>query len=187
MRGAERLWHPGVWGTIVGAAGATVFVMANRGSLSAPWPSVALLAWMVALLAYVFCVFIRQRTLPEIDDVGRRAGVVYLASVVGMLVLIRVGSALLPDSRVAELRPALTVIAVGLHFLPFAKAFHTPMFTVLGSLMTVLGASGLGLGWWWDEGAAAASAVVTGVVMLVVIAVDAARGVPRPRAQQIAT
>ncbi len=109
------------------------------------------------------------------DPVGSRAGVTYLSSVVGMLVLIRLGTVLLYDAGSAGLQPALIVVAVGLHFLPFAKAFHTPMFVVLGSLMTLLGAAGLVLGWVWDERAAAASAVVSGIAMLVVIAVDAGR------------
>ncbi len=46
---------------------------------------------------------------------------------------------------------------------------------VLGSLMAMLGAAGLLLGWGWDEQAAASSAVVTGIVMLLVIAGDAGR------------
>ncbi len=174
-RGRERLWLPGVWGTIVGAVGATVFVMANRGALPAPWPNLAVFAWLAALMVYVFFVFFRRRVFAEFVAVAPSAGLVYVASVAAMIALIRFGSALLPDDRVVELRPALIVIAVGLHFLPFATAFRTPMFKVLGSLMLAMGAVGLGLGWWWDDLAAAASAVVAGVVMLLVIAGDAAR------------
>ena len=70
------------------------------------------------------------------------------------------------------------MIAVGLCFLPFAKAFHTPMFTMLGSLMFVIGVVGLGIGSWRTANAAAASAVATGVAMLVAIAADAARSAP---------
>ena len=92
-----------------------------------------------------------------------------------MLVLIRVGTSLLDDAGRGGLRPAVIVMAVGLHFVPFAGAFHTPMFKVLGSITAVLGAAGLGLGWVWDGRAAAAAAVVTGVVMLVVITADAGR------------
>ncbi len=178
--GARRPWHPRVWGTVVGAAGATVFVMVNRSALPDPWPIVALVAWAVALLAYVLLVFGRPRVLGEMAAVGPRAGLVYLGSVAGMLVSIRLGDVLLPDSRVEDLRPAVIVIAVGLHFLPFAAAFHTPMFARLGILMTVIGGIGLGLGWSSDERPAAASAVVTGVVMLVVIAGDAVDRNPAP-------
>lgn len=175
VRGLHRLWDPRVWGTTVGATGATVFVMENRGELANPWPTVAALTWAGAFIAYAWFVFARPRVFGEIGPVGPRAGITYLGSVVGMLVLIRVGTALLDDAGRDGLRPALIVIAVGLHFLPFAAAFHTPMFTVLGSLMAVLGAAGLGLGWVWDDRAAATAAVMTAVVMLVVIAADAGR------------
>ncbi len=167
-----------MWGTVVGAAGATVFVMTNRSAFAQPWPRVAELVWALAFLAYVWFVFVRPREFPELGPVGRRAGVTYLASVVGMLVLIRLGTALLDAAGGAGLRPALIVVAVGLHFLPFARAFHTAMFAVLGSLMAAIGAAGLVLGWlgWLgDERAAPASAVLTGIVMLVVIAADAGR------------
>jgi hypothetical protein len=164
-----------VWGTVVGATGASVFVLANRGALAAPWPTVAAITWAGALLAYGWFVFGRARVFGEVDPVAPRAGVTYLVSVVGMLVLIRLGSGLLDDAGRVGLRPALIVVAVGLHFLPFAKAFHSPVFGVLGSLMAVLGAAGLGLGLVWDERAASVSAVVTGILMLVVIAGDAGR------------
>lgn len=175
VRGVHRLWDPRVWGTVVGAAGATVFVLENRGALPPPWPTVAALTWTGALLAYVCCVFGSPRVFDELDPVGSRAWFTYLSSLVGMLVLIRLGTLLLNDASSLGLRPALIVVAVGLHFLPFAKAYHTPMFVVLGSLMTMLGVAGLVLGSVWDERAAAASAVVTGIVMLVVIAGDAGR------------
>ena len=174
-RGFHRLWDPRGWGTAVGATGATVFVMAYRGELANPWPIVATLTWAGAFFAYAWFVFVKPRVFTETSPVGRRAGITYLGSVIGMLVLIRVGTALLDDAGRGGLRPAVIVMAVGLHFVPFAAAFHTPMFKVLGSIMAVLGAAGLGLGWIWDGCAAAAAAVVTGVVMLVVITADAGR------------
>ncbi len=143
----RRPWDPRVWGTIVGAVGATGFVMVNRGDLPAPWPVVALLAWAVALGVYLWVVFAAPRDFAATAPVASRAGLVYLGSVVGMLLLIRVGTASLDGSGHTGLRPALIVVAVGLHFLPFAAAFHTPTFTRLALLMTLIGAVGLTLGW----------------------------------------
>ena len=174
-RGFHRLRDPRVWGTVVGASGATVFVMENRGELANPWPVVAALTWAGAFFAYAWFVFVEPRVFIEIWPVGPRAGITYLGSVVGMLVLIHVGTALLADAGRDGLRPAVIVVAVGLHFIPFAAAFHTPMFKVLGSVMAVLGAAGFGLGWIWGDRGAAAAAVVAGVVMLVVITADAGR------------
>ena len=175
VRGVHRLWDPRVWGTIIGATGATVFVLTNRGALAAPWPTVATVAWAVALLPYLWFVFGAPRAFDQVVSVGARTGITYVGSVVGMLVLIRLGTVLLHDANIVGLRPALIVVAVGLHFLPFAKAFKTPMFLLLGTLMAALGPAGLVLGWAWHEWTAAASAVVTGLVMLLVIAGDARR------------
>ncbi len=174
VRGIQRVWDPRVWATVVGAVGATVFVMVNRVDLPGPWPVVAVLAWTVAFAAYLWFVFAAPRDFGPMAAVGPRSGLVYLASVVGMLVLIRLGTALLDAADRPGLRPAVIVVAVGLHFLPFAAAFHTPMFTRLGTLMAVIGAVGLALGWLVDARWAAGAAVLTGVVMLVVIAADAA-------------
>lgn len=178
-RGIQRVWDPRVWGTIIGAAGSTVFVLAYRGELETPWTVVAVIIWAVALLAYIILVFLTPRVFTQINRVGAKSGVIYLGSVVGMLLLIRLGTLVLENADKTGLRPALIVVAVGLHFLPFAAAFHTPMFTPLGVIMVVLGAAGLVLGWFWDPRAAAAMAVFSGVVMLSIIAGDAAH----PRAQ----
>lgn len=176
-RGVERWWDPRVWGTTIGAVGASVFVLVNRGELPGPWPTVALLAWALALAAYIWFVLVAPRDFGPMAPVGARSGLVYLASVVGMLLLIRVGTGLLDARGDSDLRPAVIVVAVGLHFLPFAAAFHTPMFIRLGALMTSMGALGLALGSLADPRWAAAAAVLTGVVMLAVIAADAATGV----------
>lgn len=175
VRGLHRLRDPRVWGTTVGAAGGTVFVMVNRGELADPWPTVAAIVCVAALIAYAWFVFVAPRVVEEIGPAKPHAGIIYLSSVVGMLVLIRVGTALLDHAGRAELRPALIVIAVGLHFFPFASAFRTPMFKVLGSVMVGVGAAGLGVGWVADDRAAAGAAVVSGVVMIAVITADAAR------------
>lgn len=174
VRGIQRVWDPRVWGTVVGAVGATVFVLENRVELPAPWPTLALLAWGLALAAYLWQVFVVRRDFGPMEPVGRGAGLVYLASVVGMLVLIRLGTAFVDAGDKPGLQPAVIVVAVGLHFLPFAAAFHTPMFTRLGATMAVIGALGLGLGWLVDPRWAPAAAVLVGVVMLVMIAADAA-------------
>lgn len=172
-RGIRQIGDPRVWGTIVGAAGGSVFVLANRGDLADPWPAVAVAAWAGALVAYVWFVLVARRELGPVGPVGRGAGLVYLGSVVGMVVLIRVGSVLLEHEERIELRPALIVGAVGLHFLPFAAAFHTALFKTLGSFLVVLGSVGIALGWTWRDHAAAGAAVVAGIVMLLVIAADA--------------
>jgi hypothetical protein len=101
---------------------------------------------------------------------------VYLGSVAGMFALIRLGTIALESQDRTPLRPALIVLAVGLHFLPFARAFRTPMFTILGSILAGLGVAGLLLSWFWGQTAAPATAVPAGVIMPALMAGDAARG-----------
>jgi len=127
----------------------------------------------VALVAYVVCVFVLPRAFRDIGHVGAAAGFIYLVSVVGMLLINGFGTLLLENAGFGALLPALIVVSVGLHFLPFAAAFHTPMFVPLGILMAVVGLTGLALGWHWDERAAGGAAVFAGVLMLTIIVVDA--------------
>lgn len=170
------MWDPRVWGTTIGAAGATVFVMSYRGELDDPWPLVSLIVWAAAMLGYISFVFVLPRSFDVIKRVGARQGFVYLGAVAGMLLLIAVGTLVLDNADKAGLRPALIVAAVGLHFLPFAAAFHTRMFTPLGTFMAVLGLAGLTLGWVWEAKIAAVMAVISGIVMLAFMASDAAGG-----------
>lgn len=167
-RGVERAYDPRVWGSAVGAAGGCVFVLANRGSLAAPVAVLALVACVAALAFYVWRVWWRRRPFPEPEPVGRWAGLVYLASVAGMLVVVRLGRLALGEDH-ADVLPGVIVLAVGLHFLPFARAFRTPLFARLGLVMAGLGVVALVLGLLWTPVATAAVAVLTGLTMLVLI------------------
>ncbi|MBW9205753.1 hypothetical protein KV102_15315 [Mumia sp. zg.B53] len=174
-RGLRRTGDPRVWGTTIGAAGASVFVHANRGELPSTASIVAVVLWVGALAAYVWAVFVRPRWFPEPEPVRGSAPWIYLASVVGMLALVQVGQMALDAGDKVDVLPAVIVLAVGLHFLPFARAFHTPMFIRLGLAMAALGVVGLVLGLAWTETAAPAIAVLAGLVMLLVITEAALR------------
>ena len=150
--------HPQLIGTVIGAIGATAFVHANRGTLPGPWPVIAVLAWAVALVTLVWAALVRPRSLPVLAPPGPRAGLVYVASVIAMLV----------------------VIAVGLHFVPFAAAFRAPVFTVLGWCLVAIGVVGLLLGLAAGAVAVAGAAVVTGLVMLVLMTVEVVGPSRRP-------
>ncbi len=63
-----------------------------------------------------------------------------------MLVTINAGGRTLVALDREPLTIAVSVDAVGAYFLPFARAFRTPMFAVLGYVMTPLGLVGLVLG-----------------------------------------
>jgi hypothetical protein len=136
---------------------------------------VALVLWLVVLAAYAWAALLRPRVLPDLVPPAPRAGAVYGLAVVGMLVFIAAGGALLRGTDHAELQPALIALAVGLHFLPFAAAFHAPVFRVLGATVAAVGAVGLVLGLLAGPTPARAAAVVAGLAMLALIALDARR------------
>jgi hypothetical protein len=165
--------HPQVLGGLVGAVGASAFVLVNRTELPAPWPVVALVLWLVALGAFAWASLLRRRVLPELPAPGPRAGAVYGCAVLGMVGLIVAGGAVLRATGHEDLQPALVALAVGLHFLPFAAAFRAPVFRVLGALVGAVGAAGLLLGLVAGPVWALAAAVVAGLVMLAVMTADA--------------
>ena len=174
-QGLQRMADPRCWGPIIGAVGASVFVHANRHQLPHAASIAAVVLWTAALAASLWAVYLMPRRFPPPRPLPRRAGWVYLSSVVVMIAVIQAGRAILHTAERPDVAPAIIVIAVGLHFLPFARAFRTPMFARLGIVMTALGGMGLLLGLAWTATAAAAAAVTSGLVMLVVITEDALR------------
>jgi hypothetical protein len=167
-RGVERAADPRVWGSAIGAAGGCVFVLANRGALASPAAAVALVACVAALAFYVWRVWWRRRSFPPPAPVSRWAGLVYLASVAGMLVLIRLGRVALGDAH-DDVVPGVIVVAVGLHLWPFARAYRTPMFARLGLVLVALGVLALLLGLAWTATATSAVVVLAGLAMLLLI------------------
>lgn len=163
--------HPYRLGSIIGLIGATVFVLVNRGALPGAWSTVALVTYVVAVAFYLWAVWLRPAsTLPAGQTPHPRAGLVYLASVAGMLLIFFIGRQVLASVDREPLMPALVAFGVGLHFVPFAAAFRAPVFRTLGWLLAGIGLVGLVIGWLGAEAVAAATAAVTaGIVMLVVM------------------
>ncbi|MFX0539962.1 hypothetical protein ACQBAT_14870 [Ornithinimicrobium sp. Y1847] len=171
MTTVQQYAHPYRIGSLVGAIGATVFVLANRNALPDPWPLVALASWGLVLALYVYRVWLSPaEALPRVRPPRPRAGLIYVASVAAMILGIQVGRSFLPEADRDALMPAVIVICVGLHLVPFAQAFRAPVFALLGWAMTAIGVMGLtaGLATW--TGWACVAAVVTGIVMLAVMA-----------------
>ncbi|WP_299518216.1 hypothetical protein [uncultured Serinicoccus sp.] len=170
--------HPYRIGSIIGLVGATVFVLVNRGALPGAWPVVSLVCYLVAAAGYVWAVWVRPASsLPAGRPPRRHAGLVYLASVAGMLLVFALGRPVLAQAGREELMPALVAAGVGLHFIPFAAAFRAPVFLTLGWLLAAIGVVGLVVGWLGGGAIAAAAAAVTaGVVMLAVMGLGALAG-----------
>lgn len=162
-------------GAVVGALGGSVFVLVNRGTLPGPLPLLALVAWVIAIVAWAWFVLARPRTFAPLQAPSPRAGVVYGASVAAMLVAIVASARVLAALDRADLVPAAVAAAVGLHFVPFASAFHAPVFRLLGWTMAAVGTVGLAAGFAGVAAAGAGAAVAAGLVMIALVAADAAR------------
>ncbi len=174
-RGMAHVLHPQVLGAIIGGAGASAFVHVNRGVLPGSWATVAAAVWLAALGVWAWSVLVRPRRLRDAGPPHRLAGVVYTGAIVGMLAMFVGGHAVLDALGHTELQPAVVVLAVGLHFVPFASVFHAPVFAGLGWTLVALGLLGLVLGLIGGAVPVAAAAVVTGVVMFAFMTVDAVR------------
>lgn len=149
-------------GSLVGATGGLAFVLLNAGDLTAAW--LLRLLGVVLAVAVVACVVLLPAEPPP--PVDRRGIRLYGASVTLMVLAILVGARVLDASGHASWARAWVVLVVGLHFLPFARAFAQPLFTWLGAVLAALGVLGLALAPTVDA-APAAVAVGAGYALLV--------------------
>lgn len=126
-------------GSLIGAVGGVIFVLLNAGALGSPLSVVLRIAGAVIFAATVWYAVIRGRNEPSGPRPPPEALRVYRLCVVAELVAIPVGAQVLV--RVFG-RPDLTlvwvVLVVGVHFLPFARAFRVPLFAVLSTVLIVV-------------------------------------------------
>lgn len=174
-RPARHRLHPRVLGTTIGLSGATTFVLVNRDGLPEPVSGLALAAWVLLLGAALWALLLHPRPMPAATGLHPHAGRIYLASVAGMLLAIQGGVALFRVLDVTYLQPALVVAAVGLHFVPFARAFGAGVFARLGWTLTAVGVVGVAAGALTGPVAVAAAATGAGLVMLTFLTVDTLR------------
>lgn len=128
-------------GSIIGALGGLTFVLINAGAVPGS------LFWRIAAaLAFVAIVSVSVLRRSEVDrePPKRTALRTYAVCVTAMIVAIPVGAIVIGTvlSRPAAVLPWV-VFVVGAHFLPFASAFHLPIFRWLSAsliLVSVLGA-----------------------------------------------
>ncbi len=150
--------------TVNGAVGGLVFVLVNAGSV--PGAVVWRIDGALAFAAVVWCIARSPQHTPA--PPSREALRTYGLSVVAMLVALPVGAGIIgnvldkPDAVLVWV-----VFVVGAHFLPFARAFHLPVFLWLSLSLVIVSLVGavpaLALG---SETAASWTAVAAGFVLL---------------------
>ncbi|WP_067435521.1 hypothetical protein [Nocardioides jensenii] len=152
-------------GGLIGAVGGLVFVLANAGEL--PASTTLRVVGVVAFVAVVAWLVLRT---PEAPPVPSPAALrIYWTCVIGELVSIPAGAAVLRRLDHAELVPSWVVLVVGVHFVPFAQAFKVPLFRTLGLVLVAIAALGMAgtlLG--FDDGVPLA-AVVAGFVLFTAV------------------
>lgn len=125
-------------GSMIGAIGGLVFVLVNAGPLGTALSLVLRVLGGLVFVATVWFAVIRSRTVDS-GPPPRSAMREYAISVVAELVAIVVGAQILV--RVLH-RPELSLVwvvfVVGVHFIPFSRAFGLARFAVLGVALMVM-------------------------------------------------
>lgn len=163
------LVDPRRWGSLIGLAGGMVFIASYSPVLGFVASTIAWAAGIAGVMAALFGHYVRPVPLGLLARPRPLALATYCGCVLGELALIAVGSRALTAAHHSELQPALIAAVVGMHFLPFAWAFHERMFLYLGGAVAVMGAAGLLAGALGVPHAADALAVVAGLVMITII------------------
>lgn len=174
---------PRRWGSLIGLVGGMVFIGSSSSELGAVASMTAWAAGVALVMVALFAHYVRPAPLGLIARPHPFALAIYCGCVLGELALIAVGSRTLIAVERGELQPALIAAVVGLHFFPFAWAFHERMFFYLGAAVAVTGAAGLLAGALGVPHAADALAVVAGLVMITIITLYA-RGLFAPPAPE---
>jgi hypothetical protein len=148
-------------GSLIGAIGGLVFVLANSGELAA---GTALKVVAGTLFVATLVAIARGSASPPPPPTADAIRIYWLC-VVAEVLAIPAGAALLRGLDHEELMPILVVLVIGVHFVPFARAFGAPMFVWLGLLLIVTSVAGgaASLAGWED---AAPWTAVTGGLML---------------------
>lgn len=171
-RGYRATHRPEVWGALIGAGGASAFMLVNGAALGSPWTGIVVAGWVCAIVVFVWAVLVRPRRFEQLEPPSKQASTIYLVSVAAMVVLIVGGARLLASFDRSELTVAWVVCVVGAHFVPFARAFDRALFRVMGWGMLLVGIAGLA-GGLASSAVAAAAGVAAGLWMFAVMVADA--------------
>jgi predicted ferric reductase len=172
-------------GSLIGAVGGLVFILANAGALSGPWSPVLRVLGVLSFLAVVTLV-LRARIIGQGVEPSRGQLRAYGFTVLAEVAAIVLGSRILVaafDLTTATLPWVATVL--GLHFLVFARIFRETVFVWLGAAVTVCGVAGVVMA--VAGTAAVAISVAAGVVpgLILLLAVGQSAWVGRPVSAQI--
>jgi hypothetical protein len=130
-------------GALIGAIAGLVFILINAGALSGWWALAARGAGVAVFLAVLWLsVLRRDGETADVPSPSATSWRVYWAMVAFEVVLLPVGVNVLVRLGHSELTVPWVALVVGVHFLPFARAFGASVFRVLGLVLIALAAVG---------------------------------------------
>jgi hypothetical protein len=130
-------------GALIGAIAGLVFILINAGALPGWWAWAVRGAGIVVFLAVLWLsVLRRDRAQADVPAPSPSSWRVYWAMVAFEVVLLPVGVKVLVRLGQAGLTVPWVALIVGVHFLPFARAFGASVFRVLGLVLIALAAVG---------------------------------------------
>jgi hypothetical protein len=170
-------------GSLVSAVAGLVFVLLNTGPLGGPVAVILRVLGVVAFAVVLWYAVLRTAAGRPGPAPASRVLRTYLVSVALEVVAIPVGAQLLGRwLHHPELTPVWVVLVVGVHFLPFARAFRVPLFGALGWTLLGLALIGGVLALTLTPLAVPGAAVAAGFVLLGFAALGGTRPGPIPDA-----
>jgi hypothetical protein len=155
-----------VLGSLIGLVGGEVFVQANAAELPGETP--VRVAGLVLGLLVVATLVRYLRSSPIAPPPPSRSGLrLYGVTMIALVVSIPVGAAVLRALDHADLTPVWVVLVLGLHFLPFARAFGQPFFARLGWTLVGIAVAGCTATLAGVDDGPAWTAVLAGATLLV--------------------
>lgn len=142
-------------------------MLLNAADFPSPADTATRVAGAVAFLAVIWFAVLKPGPAVEAPEPSRNAVRVYWLCVVFEVIAIPVGAQVI--TRAFE-RPDLVilwvVLVVGVHFVPFAKAFSLPLFGFLGWTLVGIAAAGTAAALTVDAVAAPVAGVAAGFILL---------------------
>lgn len=149
-----------ILGSLIGAFGGAAFVLVNAGDLPA-----ARLLGAVAIALLIAILLVVRRGDPGTPPTPSAIRT-YWFCVAGELAAFPAGALVLNHLERPELVRAWVVMVLGMHFVPFARAFGAPLFAWLGGALVVLALVGGALSLAGAQDAELWTAVVAGFTLL---------------------
>lgn len=119
-----------------------MFISINAGPIGAPMATILRITDVIAFCVLLWLILVKNRRRFSGPLPPRAALRTYWICVIGEVVAIPVGALILRALHQPLLTPVWVVLVLGVHFLPFARAFGVRLFAALGTTLIVVAVAG---------------------------------------------